>query len=370
MRACRIWFLVIFAALLAAAPIRAQMKRKIIIDEDAAGPATTNEQAILSLIQSPETDVLGITVVSGDQWRDEEVAHALRLLEIIGRTDIPVVPGAVFPIDNRPEFIRHWEKLYGKVVYQGAWNWGNVHGPYVVPPLPEGEPTTKPLKEDAAHFLIRMVHRYPHEVTIFAAGPLTDLALAITIDPHFASLTKGLVLMGGSIDPQTSDPEFRDSPRREFNFWMDPEAAHAVLHADWPSIVDTPVDISIKTRLSRQMIARIARAKTPVARYLARYAKPAYMWDELAAISWLDPAVITRTEKLYLDVSTDPGESYGNTLVWPVGQNPGLGERLVTINTELDKARFYSDFIRLMTAPTPGAHFPRRKKAARPASRR
>jgi purine nucleosidase len=362
MRACRLRFLVLLVVLVASAPMHAQMKRKVIIDEDGAGPATTNQQAILSLVQSSETDVLGITVVTGDQWRDEAVAHTLRMLELVGRTDIPVVPGAVFPIDNRPEFVTRWETRYGKVVYQGAWNWGHVHGPWEVPPLVEGEPATKPAKDDAAHFLIRMVRKYPRQITLIAAGPLTDIALAVTIDPHFAAMTQGLVLMGGSVDPKTDDPEFRDHPRREFNFWMDPEAARAVLHADWPSIVDTPVDISIKTRMTKEMISRIGESKTPAARYIARYAKPAYMWDELAAISWLDPAVITATEKLYLDVSIDHGANYGDTLVWSPGQNPGLGERLVTINTDLDRTRFYDDFIRLMTTPTPGAHFPGRKK--------
>ncbi len=362
---CRFRFLVLFMALLASVQLQAKMKRKIIIDEDAAGPATTNQQAILSLIQSPETDVLGICVVTGDEWRDEEMAHTLRMLELIGRTDIPVLPGAVYPIDNSPQFIAHWEKLYGKVLYQGAWNWGDVHGPWEIPPLVEGNPTTKPSREDAAHFLIRMVRKYPHEVTIFAAGPLTDLALAITIDPHFAAMTKELVLMGGSIDPKTDDPEFTEHPRREFNFWMDPEAAHAVLHADWPSVVDTPVDISLDTRMTKEMAARIGRTKTPVARYIGRYGQPAYMWDELAAIAWLDPAVITRTEKLYMDVSIDRGSNYGDTLIWIPGQNPGLGERLVTVNKDLNKARFYRDFVRLMTAPTPGAHFTGRKRGGK-----
>ena len=71
----------------------------------------------------------------------------------------------------------------------------------------------------------RQVRQYPHEVTIFAAGPLTDLALAQAIDPEFASLAKELVIMGGSIDPVTKDPEFAKTLRHEFNFWMDPEAA-------------------------------------------------------------------------------------------------------------------------------------------------
>ncbi len=81
----------------------AQQWRKVIINEDCSGPGGSNLQTLLMMIQSPQVEVLGITVVSGDQWRDEEVAHTLRLLEIIGRTDIPVVPGAVFPLVRRRE---------------------------------------------------------------------------------------------------------------------------------------------------------------------------------------------------------------------------------------------------------------------------
>src|SRR5215831_3791542 len=73
-------------------------RRKVIVNEDFSGPGGSNMQTLLTLVQSPQVEVLGATVVSGDQWRDEEVAHTLRLLEIIGRTDIPVVPGAVFPL--------------------------------------------------------------------------------------------------------------------------------------------------------------------------------------------------------------------------------------------------------------------------------
>jgi inosine-uridine preferring nucleoside hydrolase len=130
-----------------ALPLCAQSKRKVIIDQDAAGPGGTDMQAILVLVNSPETDVLGITVLTGDDWRDEEVQHTLRLLEIIGRTDIPVVPGAVFPLVNSKEYIAKWETLYGRVVYQGAWNFARrhaVHGPYEIPPMPEGAPSIQP----------------------------------------------------------------------------------------------------------------------------------------------------------------------------------------------------------------------------------
>src|SRR6202521_3142520 len=110
------------AILLLALPAAAQSKRKVILDQDARGPATTDQQSMLIFLQSPEVETLGITVVSGDQWRDEEIAHTLRMLEIIGRTDVPVLPGAVFPLINRMELIERWEQIYGKVNYQGAWN--------------------------------------------------------------------------------------------------------------------------------------------------------------------------------------------------------------------------------------------------------
>src|ERR1700704_2870149 len=90
----------------------AQPRRKVIINEDCSGPGGSNMQTLLLLIQSPQVDVLGITVVSGNQWRDEEVARTLRLLEIIGRTDIPVVPGAAFPLVRRREEAKAWQERY------------------------------------------------------------------------------------------------------------------------------------------------------------------------------------------------------------------------------------------------------------------
>lgn len=337
-------------------PLQAQSKRKVIIDQDAAGPGGTDMQAILALVNSPETDVLGITVLTGDAWRDEEVQHTLRLMEIIGRTDIPVVPGAVFPLVNSKEYIARWEKLYGKVVYQGAWNFGHrnpVHGPYDIPPMLEGAPSVKAANEDAAHFMVRMVHQYPHDVTIYAAGPMTDLAQVISLDPHFPELTKELIVMGGSINPQTDDPEFALSPRREFNFWMDPEASHAVLQAHWPRFVLTTVDISVKTRMEKNLIDQIAKSSAPAAQYVVKYAEPNILWDELAAVAWLDPSIITKWQKLYIDVEVDHGPSYGDTHAWAPGNQPDMGESLVDVQVDLDKEKFYREYVELLSRTTP-----------------
>jgi purine nucleosidase len=354
----RILSLAALLALVLAVPVLGQGKRKVIIDQDAAGPGGTDMQAILALINSPDTDVLGITVLTGDAWRDEEVQHTLRLLEIIGRTDIPVLPGAAFPLVNSKEYIAKWETLYGKVIYQGAWNYAKghaVHGPTDIPPMPEGTPTTKASAEDAAHFLVRTVRQYPHEVTIYAAGPMTDLALAIGLDPQFPELSRELVVMAGSINPQTDDPEFSLTPKREFNFWMDPEASRAVLHAHWPRVVLTTVDISVKTRMEKALIEQVRKSPTPAAQYVAKYAEANYLWDELAAVAWLDPSIITKWKKLYIDVNIDHGAGYGDTLAWPPGQQPGLGEVLVEVQDDLDKGKFYREYVELLSRPTPNA---------------
>ncbi|HKH98545.1 MAG TPA: nucleoside hydrolase [Candidatus Sulfotelmatobacter sp.] len=339
----------------------AQPKRKVIVDQDARGPATTDQQSILFFLQSPDVETLGITVVSGDMWRDEEVAHTLRMLEIIGRTDIPVVLGAVFPLINREEAMIRWESIYGKVSYKGAWNRkptgdgvrGTYHGPYEVPPLVEGNPTTKPSQEDAAHFIIRMVHKYPHEVTIYAGGPLTDIAEAISIDPQVPDLAQELVVMGGSIAPIVPE-DWVPENRREFNFWWDPEAVHIVYTAPWHKITDTTVDISVKTWLKKAMIAEIAKSPNAAAQYLAKYADEEFRWDELAAAAWLDPSIITKETQLYMDIDYWHGAGYGNTLAWVPGTQPSLGEQLVHVPLELNLEKFDKMFVDLMTRATPG----------------
>jgi purine nucleosidase len=335
----------------------AQQRRKVIINEDCSGPGGSNLQTLLVMIQSPNVDVLGITVVSGNQWRDEEVAHTLRLLEIIGRTDIPVVPGAVFPLVRTREEAQLWQQRYGKVAYAGAWDGRWWHEPSVIPPLPEGQPKTKPSSEDAAHFLIRMVHKYPHEISIYEGGPMTNLALAISIDAQFAELAQELVFMGGSLSPQTDDPEFVNNPRHEFNFWFDPEAAEIVLRAGWRKITCTPTDISIKTRLTAAMVKQIESTGTEAAKYVARFFQPGqgtdYMWDELAAAAWIDPSIITRRETRYMRVNLDRGPGYGNTLTWTDTDKPDLRLRPVEIQIDLDKEKFYRMFVDLMSSKTP-----------------
>lgn len=335
----------------------ASPKRKIIIDQDAAGPAGTDQQSMLLLIQSPQTDVLGITVVTGDAWLKAELAHTLRMLELIGRTDIPVVAGAEYPLVRRKDETELSEQQYGSFAWLGAWTPRLYHPPDQLGEMPEGQPTTRPLNEDAAHFLVRMVRKYPHEITIYAGGPMTNLALAIAIDPEFPRLAKELVFMGASLKPNTDDPEFANTPRREFNLWFDPEAAHIVLLAPWPKIVCTTVDISVKTRLTQNLIDQIKRANAPAAKYIASYAQLRgqynYLWDELAALAWLDPTLITAKDNRYLDIDLSRGPGYGDTLSWTEEDKPKIHGPQIEIQNDLDLQRFYKQFVDLLSAPTP-----------------
>jgi purine nucleosidase len=337
-----------------------QQRRKIIIDQDAAGPAGTDQQSMLLLIQSPQTEVLGITVVTGDQWLKAEVAHTLRMLELIGRTDIPVVPGAEYPLVRTKEGTELWEQRYGSVAWLGAWTPRFYHAPDEPGPMPEGQPTTKASAEDAAHFLVRMVHKFPNEITIYAGGPMTNLALAISIDPEFPRLAKELVFMGASLAPQTSDPEFVDTPRHEFNLWFDPEAAHIMLRAPWKKIVCTTVDISVKTNFSTELLNQIKAGSSPAAQYVNKYARRHgqydYLWDELAAAAWLDPTLITKKEIRLMDIDLDHGANYGNTLTWAEQDKPAVQVQPVEIQDDLDVQRFYKMFVDLIVAPTPKAH--------------
>jgi len=352
--------LVAFVALLLALfppAASAQARRKVIVDEDAAGPGGSNLQAIMTLVQSPTVETLGIGVVSGDQWRDEEITHILRLLEIVGRTDIPVLPGAVFPLVHTREQALLDEQLYGKINYMGAWDSRSWHEPSAVPAsaVPEGMPIAKPSSEDAAHSMIRMVHQYPHQVTIVAVGPMTDVAITLRLDPEFAQLAQELVFMGGSLNPVSNDPEWESDPRHEFNFWFDPEAAHIVFSAHWAKVTGVPVDVSIKTHFTRAMAQEIARSGTPLSRYWLKYydADNDYMWDELAAAAWIDPSIITAEREYVLDVNIERGPNYGDTQAWPERDKPNLSGTPVHVLLDVNNDKFDKFFVDLMSSPTP-----------------
>lgn len=346
-------------------------KRLVILDDDVPSLGLAQFMAVLA----PDVEVLGVTIVSGSTWRDENVAHMLRMLEIVGRADIPVMAGAELPLLNTETETERWEALYGKLIWKGAWmkRWvedtvqtaPNYHAPDVVPPLAEGMPAIKASAENAVDFLVRKVREFPGQVSIVATGPMTNIALAQQRDPQFAALAKELVYMGGSLNPQRRldtvsarqfAREFVNTPRREFNFRWDPEAARIALRAPWRKIVMVPVDPSTATELSADLMRRMTARDTVLARQLkARKELGFPLWDEIAAAVWLDPSLIAAADELYIDVNTQFGPGYGDTLSWAPHYQPGVGERIETVVREVDVPRLERLMVELMTRPLPSS---------------
>ena len=140
---------------------------------------------------------------------------------------------------------------------------------------------------------------------------------------------------------------------------FDPEAAHIVLRAAWKKIVCTPVDISVKTQMTMELINRIKKGSTPAAQYIGKYGRLFgeynYLWDELTAAAWLEPALITKKETRFIDVDLDRGAGYGNTLTWTDRDKRVVEVQPVEVQVDLDVEKLYTMLVELLTAPTPHA---------------
>ena len=329
--------------------------RKIIIDDDAFGLMH------YMLLNAPDVEVLGITTVSGNSWANRVTAQSLRGIENHGDTSVPVVEGATFPLLNSERLTNRFEALYGKLVWKGAWmrEWVEptqqsqppYFGPYDPVELPGGNPQISAAPEIAANFLVRMVRRYPGEISIFATGPMTNLALAQRLEPRFAELAKELIYMGGSLGPRQAldnrsaaefAREFVNSPRRECNVFWDPEAASIVARSPWKRIVMIPVDPSTATQITSELKARLAAVADPRLAEEISGLEPGFpLWDEIAAGIWLKPELIEEQKELYVDVDTHFGPGYGNTLSWAEHYQPGLGEQKAEVILKVDPVGLY-----------------------------
>lgn len=343
-------------------------RRKVIIDDE--GFALMH----VMLLEADDVDVLGITTVSGNVWVNRATAQALRGLEIVGRTDVPVIPGATYPLLNSEALTDRWEALYGKLVWKGAWmkKWVEptrqstppYHGPNDPVDLPWGNPATKPLPEIAANFLIRMVRKYPGQITILECGPMTNLALAQRLDPEFAGLAKELIYMGGSLNPQQVldnasaaqfAREFANTPRREFNIRFDPEAASIVSRSPWKKITIVPVDPSTGTQLSGELLERLKKVASPdIAGFISRLEPGFPLWDEIAAGVWLDPTIVTDKQTLFVDYNTQFGPGYGDLLSWRESYRPGVGEQSAEVVRTIDAARLETLMVKLIANSAAG----------------
>jgi inosine-uridine nucleoside N-ribohydrolase len=217
--------------------------RKILVDTD---PGIDDAMAIFYALASPELDVVGLTSVFGNAHTSVCTTNALKLLEIADRADIPVAKGVDAPL---------------VMPYRGPVAF--VHGTDGQGDVFLSPPTTKPQSIDAAHFIIRSVMDAPGEITLVALGPLTNVAIAMLIEPALTQQLAGIVLMGGNA--------FRGgnaSPAAEANILNDPEAADIVFGADC-QIVMVGLDVTEQTVMSSADLAQFASFGNARAQHLA-----------------------------------------------------------------------------------------------------
>jgi purine nucleosidase len=364
-------------------------KRKVIYDQDNSGPFGTDILGTLMMLQADSIDLLGITLVTGDAWMKQEMAYTLRLLEMMGRTEIPVYPGAEFPMLNTKEEWQLRQQLYGGHrldPWMGAFNRANG-GPNEIKQLPppyDRPANLKAQQDHAARFIVRTVRDNPGQVTLYAGGPLTNLALAIALAPDIVPLVHEVVIMGTGFHVFTN----------AFNIFFDPESARKVLRAGWPKCSIVTVDIAEEIHEGdeiapgRRMIEEIAaRARSPISELFQMHAVEPLrrdpnlhffrMADEMIAAQVIDASVFTKSEEMYVDICTTPGPRYGDSMFWAknwqavpeagksvsaadrrvfvdprqfyLGPPPSAG--LVRVLQEIDRDRFKKLFVDLMTKP-------------------
>lgn len=352
--------------MLQALPAETQVPRKVIIDQDAF--ESPGMQPMLMILQDPSVEVLAITTVSGDGWQPAETAKTLRMLELIGRTDIPVVAGATYPLINNKQAVERREALYGELGYKGAWTekWPEhddmerpeYHGPEHIPTFPEGQPSTEPYPGSAAEFMLAKSREFPGEITIIAMGPLTNLALAQRLDPGFAPRIKELVTMGGYFNlPLTGKhtvftTQVAYSPRMTFNPLWDPEAAHIVFTSPWTELSMVSGDASVGIHATQAMLDRISESDSPVAKYVTMIGQAGFqLWDEAQAAAWLDPDLITVEKELMVGIDLMPGMNYGAILTWPEGRQPGIDAQSVRVILRVDPKGLEAMFVDRLSRP-------------------
>ena len=320
---------------------------RIIFDTDSA--VFNDDAAAMAMLASrPDVvEVLGVTVVAGNHPVPQGAEHMLHLLELMGAADdIPLYLGAHAPLVNTPARAAHQEAQWGLISFKGAFDASER----ILPPHGGRFATARPQTTSAVAFIIDTIERHPAQVTVVAVGPMTNIALAFQQRPDLAARVKRLVFMGGNAHVPGNV-----TPAAEFNIWFDPEAARAVLGMAIPDVVMFGLDITNHAPLHKSRFDRMVATDTPLTKLMRHDMGPRFnadptatyhVWDCITAAWLIDPAIVTRSERLPIAVDTTFGPTYGGTVV-----APGSDARTIQVMLDLDLEKFFVSYEELLTKP-------------------
>jgi purine nucleosidase len=301
---------------------------RILLDCDPGVDDALTLFYLASLVRSGEADLLAVGTVHGNVAPDVGALNALRVLERAGLPDVPVAVGAARPMAQEVGYAHEWH---------GTDGLGETGLP---------EPAGRPSDVTAPEQILRLARAHPGELTLLAIGPLTNLAIALLLEPSLPGLVREVVIMGGALDHQGNV-----TSHAEANIWHDPEAAELVLGAGWP-ITLVPLDATHPTAVDGAWLDRLAEADSDLARFAARilgfYAtaytsslgtRGAVIHDALAAMLAVDPSLGEYAERpVRVELR---GERTRGTTLWDRRSYADEGDRpVVKVAVGSDVAAF------------------------------
>ncbi len=336
------------AMLLLCTAVQAQQKEKVILDTDMV-EVFDDGITMMMLAKAPNINLLGITVVVGNTWVPEGTAYALRQLEAIGRTDIPVSVGIRYPLHpNRMENIKKEIELFGigdgylgSAGYAEPESWQSVYRNRY------GEDSKmKPIDMHAVNFIIEKVKENPGEITVLAIGTCVNLAVAVRMAPEIVPLIKRVIYMGGSFFKPGNT-----HPTAEFNWWLDPLAAKICLRTPFNEQIIVGLDVCEKVPFMKERYEKIVSiTKNEKVKWMFEnnflpqlYKEdPSYVhfiWDVIAGAITIDPTLISEEVTRYVDVNAQFGSSFGQSI--PFGENRPAGTQQARIILTVDSDRLW-----------------------------
>lgn len=294
------------------------MAEKIILDVD------TGHDDMVAIVMASgleEIDLLGVVAVAGNQVLEKTLHNTLNVCQLIGEK-APVFAGMDRPI------------IRERVVAGDIHGKSGLDGP-TFPPL-----TKQAEREHGVNFIIDTVMGNPHEVTLVPTGPLSDIVMAIRLEPRLPKVVKQIVLMGGSLGAGNR------TPHAEFNIFADGEAASIVFNSGAP-IVMMGLDVTLQVLLDRERLGKYSRLNSKTATMfnasMGHYmeacrlhgAEYPAMHDPCCVAYVADPTIF-KTEEYTIEVELKDRERYGKTLALPVDRS-----KPVLVGMGADTSRFW-----------------------------